>query len=147
MRADPNEFLELDLRCHSLLDDVPLHDVWAIPLDGGGPDRTIEDVRAVASIERAQPNVAVRALFVLRRALGFVFRWDEDRAKWASDSYASRLTEEDRARSSVEPGTREGLFRNLYVFPDEALAEARNATVHGFLATALVPRPGGYLLY
>jgi hypothetical protein len=27
------------------------------------------------------------------------------------------------------------------------LLEARNATVHGFLAMALVPRPGGYLVY
>jgi hypothetical protein len=147
MRADPADFLELDLRCHSLLDDVPLHDVWAVSLEGGGPDRTMEDARAVTSLDRARPNVAVRSLFVLRRALGLVFRWDEDRDDWSAESYVDRLTDDDRARSSVVPGTQEGPFRTLYVFPDEALMEARNATVHGFLATALVPRPGGYLLY
>jgi hypothetical protein len=35
----------------------------------------------------------------------------------------------------------------LYVFPSEALAEVRNATVHGFLAAALRPRSGGYDLF
>jgi hypothetical protein len=35
----------------------------------------------------------------------------------------------------------------LYVFDEEAVSEIRNATVHAFLALALVPRPGGYTLY
>jgi hypothetical protein len=35
----------------------------------------------------------------------------------------------------------------LYVFANEALGELRNATVHGFMALALTPRPGGYTLY
>ena len=35
----------------------------------------------------------------------------------------------------------------LYVFANEALSELRNATVHGFLALALTPRPEGYTLY
>ena len=42
MRVDPAEFRKLDLRCHALLSDVPLHDVWAIPLHGGGPGRTMK---------------------------------------------------------------------------------------------------------
>jgi hypothetical protein len=57
------------------------------------------------------------------------------------------LTDADRARSLTAPGTRDGAFRTLYQFPDEALAEVRNATVHGFLATALVPSASGYVLY
>jgi hypothetical protein len=35
----------------------------------------------------------------------------------------------------------------LYVFANEALSEIRNATVHGFVALALRPRPSGYTLY
>ena len=46
MRADSAEFRTVDLRCHAFLSDVPLHDVWAIPLDDGGPGRTISDVHS-----------------------------------------------------------------------------------------------------
>ena len=35
----------------------------------------------------------------------------------------------------------------LYVFGHEALSEIRNSTVHGFLASALVHREQGYVLY
>jgi len=95
MRFEPLEFQKLDLCCHALLRDVPLHDVWAIPLIGGGPGRSVADARAI--------------LFGNQ--------------------------------------TREGPFRVLYVFGDEALNELRNATMHGFLALALTPRAGGYTLY
>ena len=53
----------------------------------------------------------------------------------------------DRSRSQVPPGARDGPFRVLYVFGDEALSELRNATVHAFLALALRRRPEGYTLY
>ena len=36
MRISPDEYLELELRVHSLLADVPLHDVSAVDLAGGG---------------------------------------------------------------------------------------------------------------
>ena len=147
MRADPAEFRKLELRCHSLLAGVPLHDVWAIPLSGGGPDRTMDDVRAVAPLGVDIPNLPVRALVGLRRALGRLFGWDDRRHDPPAESYVHRLTEEDRAGSRIDPGTQEGLFRALYLFPDEALYEVRNATVHAFLATALVARTGGYMLY
>jgi hypothetical protein len=148
MRAQPSEFERLDLRCHALLADVPLHDVWAIPLTGGEPDRTMEDVLAVSPFRRSEgQNPAVRGLFALRRGLGRLFRWDREDPRTSSESYVHRITDEDRARSLVAPGTREGAFRLLYLFPAEVLLEARNATVHGFLTMALVPRPGGYLVY
>jgi hypothetical protein len=35
-----------------LLFDVPLHDVWAIDLQGGGSGRTIVDLRALVSEEK-----------------------------------------------------------------------------------------------
>jgi hypothetical protein len=76
---------------------------------------------------------------VLRSALGRAFGWDDERHSPVSASYVDRLTEADRSRSLVAPGTRERRFRVLYVFNDEALSELRNATVHAFVALALTP--------
>ena len=47
MRIDPSEFRACPLRVHALLHDVPLEDVWAIRLPGGGAGRTVQDLRAV----------------------------------------------------------------------------------------------------
>jgi hypothetical protein len=69
MRARPSDFQKLDLRCHKLLADVPLHDVWKIPLHGGGTDRTMRDVLAISPASHPS-SLAVRGLFALRRALG-----------------------------------------------------------------------------
>jgi hypothetical protein len=148
MRVDPSDFQQLDLRCHALLSDVPLKDVWTVPLKGGGPGRTLKDLRGLMLGRGRRPsNVAVRALFALRWWLGRVFNWDHERHDPPGASYVRRLTELDRLQSEVPPGTREGAFRVLYVFPDEAVSEIRNATVHGFLALALTRREQGYQLY
>ena len=148
MRVKPADFQRLNLRCHTLLSDVPLHDVWAIPLDGGGPGRNIQDARAILfGDRRPSTNVVVRGLFALRWGLGRVFGWDDERHDPLTGSYVNRLAEADRAQSRIPPGTREGRFRVLYVLGHEALSEIRNATVHAFLALALTPSPGGYTLY
>jgi hypothetical protein len=147
MRVKPVDFQKLNLRCHALLSDVPLHDVWAIRLDGGGPGRSIQDARTILFGDRRPPNLAVRGLFALRWALGRAFGWDDERHSPSSVSYVSRLAEADRAQSQVAPGTREGRFRVLYVLNEEALSELRNATVHAFLVLALTPSAGGYTLY
>jgi len=147
MRVKPADFQRLNLRCHALLRDVPLHDVWAIPLNGGGPGRSIQDARAALFGDRRLPNFAVRELFRLRWAVGRAFGWDDERHDPPSGSYVNRLAEADRSQSQVAPGTREGPFRVLYVLGEEALSELRNATVHAFLALALTPSPGGYTLY
>lgn len=147
MRVKPADFQGLNLRCHALLSDVPLHDVWAISLHGGGPHRSIEDARAIFFGDRRPLNFAVRGLFALRWALGRVFGWDDERHDPPSGSYVNRLSEVDRAQSRVPPGTREGSFRVLYVLGEESLSEVQNATVHAFLALALMPSPAGYTLY
>ncbi len=147
MRVKPADFQRLNLRCHAVLSDVPLHDVWAIPLNGGGPGRSIQDARAILFGDRRRLSFAVRGLFALRSALGQAFGWDDERHDPPSGSYVNRLAEADRSQSRVAPGTREGPFRVLYVLGEEALSELRNATVHAFLALALTPSPGGYTLY
>ena len=148
MRIQPSEYLALDLRVHSLLADVPLHDVWRVDLEDGGPDRTVLDLRRCFSTDTATTaSLPVRALFALRRALGDVFGWDEAKPEWERESYVHRLTDSDRERSIVPPGSADGFFKTIYVFPNEALNEARNATVHAFLCYALTPSPNGYRMY
>jgi hypothetical protein len=106
----------------------------------------MQDVLAISPV--AHPSsLAVRGLFALRRALGAQLGLDRERPQAATESYVHRLTDADRARSVTPPGTRDGGFRTLYRFSNEALAEVRNATVHAFLATALVPCAYGYVLY
>jgi hypothetical protein len=133
---------------HDFLQDVPLHDVWAIPLRGGGPGRTIHDFRPLFAFARLQEvNPAVRALVGLRTRLGTLFGWDQQRPAWGAESYVHRLTPMDRARSVVPPGTPEGPFTTLYVFEHEQLSEVRNATVHAFSSLSMGEAQGGYLVY
>ena len=147
MRIDPGEFRARPLRVHALLHDVPLEDVWAIRLPGGGAGRTIQDVWAVfiAGVEAA-PAV-VKGLFWLRGRIGALFGWDHRRPAWNAESYADRLSAADRDQSLVAPGTRDGRFSLLYRFEDEQLGELRNATVHAFASLSIRPTPGGYLAY
>jgi hypothetical protein len=144
MGASPAEYLALPLRAHDLLRGVPLYDVSIVDLPGGGAGRTIADIRAIDS--SAAPSTVAHVLYAVRCALGRVFGWDRVQMR-PEDSLVSRLSERDRADSQVVPGTRQGSFRALYQFPNEALSEIRNATVQGYICTALVPRASGYRLY
>ena len=148
MRISAKEFQALDLEVHPFLVDVPIHDVSAINLPGGGHNRTISDVRALLFPENmVSANILVRALFSLRSLLGQVFGWDRKVHSQAEDSYVQHLTDSQRARSLVKPGTSEGPFQLLYVFPREVLSEVRNATVHAFSCMALCCTASGYRLY
>ena len=143
-RVSPDEYLSLDLRAHALLRDVPLHDVSIVDLPGGGEGRTVADIRALQT--SAGPSLIARILFGVRFFLGRVFRWDRKPMR-KEDSLVSRLSDKDRRESEVTPGTRAGAFVLLYQFPNEALLETRNATVHGFICTALARTATGYRLY
>ena len=148
MRVTVEEYERVDLRAHSLLADVPLHDVWAVELPGGGPDRTIVDLRALLSVENlAATNGAVRFLFGLRAWLGRVFGWDVESPRASAESFLSRLSPDDRECSLVAPGTPDGPFRVLFVSPTETISEIQNSTVHAFSVFALVERSSGYRLY
>ena len=147
MRLDPDEFRARPLRVHALLRDIPLEDAWAVPLSGGGAGRTVQDVRAVMLAGRETAPAVVRGLFQLRRRIGALFGWDDQRPAWNAESYADRLSPEDRARSLVAPGTPDGSFRLLYRFEDEQLGELRNATVRAFASLSIRQTSGGYLAY
>ena len=147
MRIDPDEFRARPLRVHALLHDVPLEDVWAIRLRGGGAGRTIGDVRtALTAGVEAAPSV-VKGLFRLRWRIGALLGWDKKRPAWNAESYEHRLSPADLAQSKAPPGTPDGRLRLLYRFDDEQLSELRNATVHAFSSLSIRPTPGGYLAY
>jgi hypothetical protein len=147
VRIDSSEFRARTLRVHSMLEDVPIEDVWAIPLRGGGAGRTIRDLGPIfgAGVEAA-PRV-VKGLFHLRKRIGALFGWDAHRPAWSVESYANRLTVADRAKSAVAPGTADRRLRFLYQFEDEQLSELRNATVHAFSSLSIRQTPEGYLAY
>jgi Protein of unknown function (DUF2867) len=147
MRASPVEYRGLHLRAHELLHDVPLEDVWAIPLQGGGPGRTIRELSVIVSAALVAAPAVVKSLFRLRFRIGALFKWDRPRPAWNTESYVHRLTAADRARSTVEPGTLDGRFSVLYRFESEQLSELRNSTVHGFVSLSMRPTADGYLAY
>lgn len=148
-RVESSEYQRLPLRAHTLLEQVPLHDVWRVELPGGGPDRTVEDIRVLLARLRESGELGwgVRVLFRVRSLLGVLFRWDRADSEADAAPFLTRLTPEDRRESLVTPATADGPFRVMYVGADEALSEIRNATVHAFSAMALRPSETGYRLY
>jgi hypothetical protein len=144
MRASHAEYLDLRLRAHELLHDVPLYDVSVVDLPGGGAGRTVADIRALDAA--AAPSRIAIVLFGLRRVIGRVFGWDRRRLR-PEESLLPRLSARDRRDSEITPGTPDGPFLLLYQFPGEALRETRNATVHGYVCTALARTGTGYRLY
>src|SRR6267154_3603168 len=149
------EFYALPLRVHTLLADVPLHDVWAVDLPKVRDGVTLcEFLRrssqcgcdtADAEINRLPP--VARALFRLRFFLGRIFLLEVEPKDALAASFGSRLTSEDRARSFVVSGTPEGLFGVVYRFENEQLLEIQNRTVHGAALSALAERADGYRFY
>lgn len=145
------EFRSLGLEVHGILRDVPLHDVSAIDLPGGGAGRTISDVRSLIAGQNLRAvNPAVRALVALRGRLGRLFGWDSEIHKihkHLETSYIHRLSHDVRRRSALASGSQDGRLHLLYVLEREQLGEFRNATVHALFAVALTETLVGYRLY
>jgi hypothetical protein len=133
---------------HSVLHDVPLHDVTVVDLPNGGPGRTLADVRAfLPGGGHAPANGPTRVLFSVRLALGRLFGWDASKTSRAIDSYRHRIPEDVLKRSVVQASGTAQSFDRLYELDGEALLEVHNATVHAFLAIVLTPIATGYRMY
>ena len=89
MRASPGEYLDLRLRAHELLHDIPLYDVSVVDLPGGGTGRSVADIRALESA--AAPSRIANALYGVRHVLGRVFDWDRVPMR-PEESLLSRLS-------------------------------------------------------
>jgi Protein of unknown function (DUF2867) len=144
----PREFLDLPLRVHSFLRDVPLHDVWVVDLPGGPEGITLQEFRSRGDGERtADIPSAAMALLRLRFFLGRIFRLDTPKPAQKSASYVRLLDEADRVGSIVRPGSKDDPFDVVYAFQNEMLLELINATVHAFWAQTLARTSAGYRLY
>jgi hypothetical protein len=143
------EFYALPLRVHSLLSDVPLHDVWAVDLPRPRTRVTLADFNPFGNQHRTVSRLPApaRALFDLRFFLGRFLRLEAEPQDADALSFVSRLTSEDRARSSAAAGTRSGMFRVIYRFENEVLLELHNRTVHAATASALAETANGYRFY
>ena len=147
-KIPPQEFLELPLRVHSFLRDVPLHDVWVVDLPGGPEGITLQEFRSRSGGEgTADIPSAANALLRLRFFLGRIFRLDTPKPGRKSASYIRLLDEADRVGSIVPPGSKDGPFDVVYAFQNEMLLELINATVHAFWAQTLARTSAGYRLY
>ncbi|HEY1867719.1 MAG TPA: DUF2867 domain-containing protein [Candidatus Cybelea sp.] len=141
------EFERLPLRAHEFLDGVPLHDVWTVDLPRIRRGITLAEFLARANCLPRQLPPGVRTLLSVRFFIGGLFGWDRASQGSISESFALRLTDEDRTRSLVSPGTRDGLFRIVYRFENEQLNEVINRTAHAAALSVLVEGEASYRYY
>jgi hypothetical protein len=144
------EFKQKSLRVHSLLAGVPLRTIERVELPGGREGMTIEEISGLVGFGgevEMEVGPVTQALFRLRTLIGRILRWDEARELVESVSLISRLNEEDRARSTIQPGKPSGISRILYQFENEMLGEIINRTVHCFWVMATERTANGYALW
>ena len=141
------EFLNLPLRVHSLLKDVPLHDVWAVDLPSTRERVTLSEFLDCVKAQGFKDiPLTTKALLGLRFAIGRIFGLDTSTNARKSASYVKFLSEVDRSGLRVLPA-KSTFFDVLYRFENEVLLEVINATVHAFWAQALAQISSGYRLY
>ena len=136
----------LDLRVHTLMADVPVHDVWRVRLPGNGAEGNLRDMdQALAAYGGigGQDRVALVAVLGAYFLVSRVFDWNNDACAHPGNSVRSRLTEEDQ-EGSTSPSDR-GPF--VYQFDREALIEIQTCAGHAIYAYAMVPTGDGQLLY
>jgi hypothetical protein len=147
LRIPAEEFQTLDFRSNGLLSSVPLHDVWAIELEGN-PSATLEDlIRAYGRFSPLQATPALTTLGLTRGLAGTLLSWEDPRWTSAHESFLPLLAEEDRQRSSTYPGTQYGIWRVLYTLPREGVVETINGTAHVAVAASIGSGSEGPLLY
>lgn len=87
----------------------------------------------------------VRMLLNIRFFVGWIFRWDNEPATIVT--LATRLTDADRSKSLIAPGTGDGFFRIVSRFENEQLVELIHRTAHAAALSALVETATAYRFY
>ena len=141
------EFERLPLRVHVLLAGVPLHDVWAVDLPRARSGITLDDFLRTGGTRQFALSPVARTLLNIRLAVGRLLGCDREPSATEWEPFAERLTLEDRSKSLVPMGTRQGLFRVVYRFKNEQLLEIINRTAHAAALSALVETAGAYRFY
>jgi Protein of unknown function (DUF2867) len=146
-RISAPELARVPLRVHDFLADVPLHDVWAVDLPRARSGITLVEFLRATGARPFRPSPVVRGLLSIRFFVGRLLGWDREPGARGGETFASRLTPADLARSLALPGRREGPFRLVYRFENEQLLELINRTVHAAALSALVETANGYRFY
>lgn len=146
-RISTQEFEQLPLRVHTFLDGVPLHDVWAIDLPRTRSGITLDEFLQAAGACLLTRSPVVRTLLKARFFAGRLFGWEGEPAATAWETFTTRLTNADRAKSLAEAGTCDGRFRVVYRFENERLLELINRTAHAAALSALVETANAYRFY
>ena len=156
-RVSTEEFARLPLRVHTFLAGVPPHDVWFVDLPRWCAGVTLDEFLRRAnsctlgrcgcakSSSPFTPSPLVRRLLDIRFFVGRIFGWDNEPAMIVT--FAAHLTDADRSKSLITPGTRDGFFRVVYRFENEQLVELINRTVHAATLSALVETQNAYRFY
>lgn len=146
---DKIKYETLPLFAHDFLTGVPMTSLYRLNLPGGPSGMTVLDIKESIGFntEELEAGFITKSLFWVRGLIGGVFGWDEDEELTASVSFVARLTDEERGRSRIEPGKKEGISRVLYCFENEFAAEIINRTVHCFWVMAKEQTANGYTLY
>jgi hypothetical protein len=145
-----SEFARLPLRVHDLLSDVPLHDAWAVDLPKRHSGITLNAFLHQTKGRVFTESPIVRALVGARLGVGRVLGWDRLPPGEDAETFADRLTDDDRSRSLVAVGTPQApssIFRVVYRFQNEQLAEFINRTAHAGALSALFETATGYRFY
>jgi hypothetical protein len=135
------------LRVHDFLAGVPLYDVWAVDLPRVRRDITLDEFLRATGERPIRPSPLVRALVSIRFFVGWVLGWDREADAAVRQTFVTRLTAADLAKSLARPGTPAGLFQLVYRFQNEQLVEVMNRTVHAAALSALLETANAYRLY
>ena len=146
---DKTRFEQMSLFAHKFLKGVPRKSLYRLDLTGGRIGMSVLDIKEAVGFntEQLETGILTKSLFWLRGLIGAVFGWDNADRLAESVSFLPRLTTEDKARSLLKPGKKEGISRVLYCFENEFAAEIINRTVHCFWVMAKEQTSNGYALY
>lgn len=153
MRIPNERHLALDLRIHEIVPDFTLEDVWQLPEVVGTAADFDRAVRMMLESDPAHGSSGpARFLWQVRELLGRWFGLGAiDEPSDAESAFAIPGTEETSLRGRLPAdlqGTADDLayahlpFEPLFRTPTEYAAEIGNATVHGVMHLAWVPKDG-----
>ena len=149
-KGNKNSFDRLPLNVHRFLSGVPLHSLDFIELKGGRKGITMDEIYRITQLNRAEEiefGFVTTSLFWLRGLIGKVLRWDDVPELINANSWLSRLTADEREKSTIPSGKVESINTILYCYQNEILFEIINRTVHCFWVLASEEKPTGYDLY
>jgi uncharacterized protein DUF2867 len=130
-------------RVHAIAHDFHLEDLWAFEL---GARKTADARDFLACFWSVFGTLADSGLARARLAIGRALRWDDHDLTLpipgcTETTVCARLGEDDRRRNfaadDAPSPVSSPIVKTVYVFPDEALYEFSNDTIHGLLHVGL----------